>query len=40
MNVVAYFSVFAADNLDYYVSNLPIQVLSVFIIFYACFGFL
>ena len=40
MNVVAYFSVFVADNLDYYVSNLPIQVLSVFIIFYACFGFL
>ena len=40
MNVVAYFSVFVADNLDYYVTNLPLQVLSVFIIFYACFGFL
>ena len=40
MNLVAYFSAFVADNLDYYVSNLPKQVLSVFIIFYACFGFL
>ena len=40
MNVVGYFSVFVVDNLDYYVSNLPIQVLSVFIIFYASFGFL
>lgn len=40
MNVVAYFRVFVADNLDYYVSNLPKQVLSVFITFYACFGFL